>query len=309
MSHGESVSELVVRLLSEARQEQGYTMEEVADRAEIHRTYVGLLERGERQPTVDVAVRIAEALGLRLSSLIQRAEDAASGADATAVEAVEIVTSPERRTVARTLFREAGGKALSALTGLDTEAIAEGIESAYHTMDLIDAQLLEKGSPRLSQLVELANLSSMLGNLLGAGVAQSSGGGYARNRPHTYPDLLSQRATVPHLEVKTALETNKPKGHLPKAGAYLTFRYVLTNSDGPFVRGKETRGKIATIWEVKAGMLTEADFDISNTEGDSGKTAVIKTTAFAAMNLIYYDPQRDPYARPRYPEQARKLPI
>ena len=44
--------------------------------AGIHHTYVGLLERGERKPTIDVADRVARALGKKLSVLIAEAERA-----------------------------------------------------------------------------------------------------------------------------------------------------------------------------------------------------------------------------------------
>ena len=44
--------------------------------AGIHHTYVGLLERGERKPTIDVADRVARALGKKLSALIAEAERA-----------------------------------------------------------------------------------------------------------------------------------------------------------------------------------------------------------------------------------------
>ena len=137
----------------------------------------------------------------------------------------------------------------------------------------------------------------MLGNLLCAGVAAASASSYVRNRPHAFPDLVPQRAGLPDLEVKTALETNRPKGHLPKAGTYLTFRYVLASLDGDYKRGKEARGDTAWVWEVRAGVLAEQDFDLSNTAGDSGKTAVISTEAFLRMSRVYYAPELLPYAR------------
>jgi hypothetical protein len=136
----------------------------------------------------------------------------------------------------------------------------------------------------------------MMGNLLAAGLVEHSGGAYSRNTPHTYPDLLSRRTGFGGIEVKTALERNKPKAHLPKPGIHLTFRYVLCGREGGFVRGKENRGKTAHVWEVKVGKLGVNDYDLSNTEGGSGKTAVIKTVVLRAMTLIYFDPRLLPYA-------------
>jgi hypothetical protein len=57
-------------------------------------------------------------------------------------------------------------------------------------------------------------------------------------------------------------------------------------------------------WMVKTGSISGADFDISNTDGDSGKTAVIKTSVFNAMPLIYFDRDLLPYRQNgdgRYP--------
>jgi transcriptional regulator with XRE-family HTH domain len=52
------------------------TQEELAERAAIHPTYVGLVERGQRNPSLDIAERIAAALGSSLAELIALAETA-----------------------------------------------------------------------------------------------------------------------------------------------------------------------------------------------------------------------------------------
>jgi transcriptional regulator with XRE-family HTH domain len=52
------------------RTEQGYTQEAFADKAEIHRTYIGGIERGERNPTLTMIHRLAEALGVPPSRLL-----------------------------------------------------------------------------------------------------------------------------------------------------------------------------------------------------------------------------------------------
>jgi transcriptional regulator with XRE-family HTH domain len=55
--------------LREARHERGWTLEVLAHEAGLHWTYVGGIERGERNPTLDNLVKLVRALGLRLSSL------------------------------------------------------------------------------------------------------------------------------------------------------------------------------------------------------------------------------------------------
>lgn len=48
--------------LARAREAAGHTQELVADLAELHRTAVGQLERGERIPRADTVVKLAGAL-------------------------------------------------------------------------------------------------------------------------------------------------------------------------------------------------------------------------------------------------------
>ena len=50
------------------------SQEALAEKADIHHTHVGLMERGERNPSLGVAHRVARALGLTLSAMIAQAE-------------------------------------------------------------------------------------------------------------------------------------------------------------------------------------------------------------------------------------------
>ncbi len=52
------------------REEQGHSQESFADVVEIHRTYIGGIERGERNPTLTMIHRIAKALGVKSSELL-----------------------------------------------------------------------------------------------------------------------------------------------------------------------------------------------------------------------------------------------
>ncbi len=180
---------------------------------------------------------------------------------------------------------------------IDWTMIRDGINTAYQLLDIIDSQLVVTESPKLAELVELANLSSILGNLLGSGIATSTKGVYKRNRPHAYPDLIPEKPNVPGLEIKVALETNRPKGHLPKSGYYLTFRYVLGDEHGNHKIGE--RQNTIWIWEARHGYIAESDFSISNTAGDSGKTAVIKAEAFNRMGVVFFDSVYSPYKKHR----------
>jgi transcriptional regulator with XRE-family HTH domain len=45
------------------RVKRSWSQEELADRCDLHRTYIGAIERGERNITVKTLFKIAEALG------------------------------------------------------------------------------------------------------------------------------------------------------------------------------------------------------------------------------------------------------
>lgn len=56
-----------VRRLREA---QGWSQEDYADRAGVHRTYVSDIERGRRNPTITVVEKLAQPLGVSPGSLL-----------------------------------------------------------------------------------------------------------------------------------------------------------------------------------------------------------------------------------------------
>jgi transcriptional regulator with XRE-family HTH domain len=58
------------RNLRRMRKEQGYSQEALAFRAEVHRTEVSLLERGRRDPGVNMTLRLAGALGVDPGELL-----------------------------------------------------------------------------------------------------------------------------------------------------------------------------------------------------------------------------------------------
>jgi transcriptional regulator with XRE-family HTH domain len=47
------------RNIRSLREERGWSQEEYADRSGLHRTYVSAIERGRRNPTIDVVERLA----------------------------------------------------------------------------------------------------------------------------------------------------------------------------------------------------------------------------------------------------------
>ena len=69
-----SLSAAFAEVVREQRAKLGVSQEDLAHDAGLHRTYVGLIERGLRNPTIEVGHALALALGTTLSDLIRRAE-------------------------------------------------------------------------------------------------------------------------------------------------------------------------------------------------------------------------------------------
>lgn len=53
------------------RQQQNLSQNQLADKSGLHRTYIGAVERGERNITIINADKIAQALSVKLSELLE----------------------------------------------------------------------------------------------------------------------------------------------------------------------------------------------------------------------------------------------
>ena len=62
------------RTVRARRAKAGYSQESFADAIGVHRTYMGTLERGDGNPTLDMIARIARGLDLSLSELFTAVE-------------------------------------------------------------------------------------------------------------------------------------------------------------------------------------------------------------------------------------------
>ena len=67
------------RVVRDRRAGLGYSQERFAEAVGLHRTYIGAVERGERNVSLHNLLRIAQALHLRLSVLLAEAEAPLAG--------------------------------------------------------------------------------------------------------------------------------------------------------------------------------------------------------------------------------------
>ena len=73
----------VAKRISAARRSRGLTQEELAAKAEISPTHIGVIERGQKIPNLDTFVAIANALEVSADSLLQDVVDGSCAYTAT----------------------------------------------------------------------------------------------------------------------------------------------------------------------------------------------------------------------------------
>ena len=66
---------LVGSVIAYFRKERGLSQEVLSGLADIGRSHLSAIERGERKPTLETLYRICTALEIRMSTVIQKLED------------------------------------------------------------------------------------------------------------------------------------------------------------------------------------------------------------------------------------------
>ena len=61
----------MARRIAKLRQARGWSQEQLAARAHVHRVYVARLETARQDPRVSVLLKIARALKVRMSDLVE----------------------------------------------------------------------------------------------------------------------------------------------------------------------------------------------------------------------------------------------
>ena len=56
--------------IRQLREGKGISQEQLAAKADLHRTHIGRIERGEKTPNVETVHKIAKALGVEMKDLI-----------------------------------------------------------------------------------------------------------------------------------------------------------------------------------------------------------------------------------------------
>lgn len=67
--------------IRELRSKKGFSQESFADHCGLHRTYMGGIERGERNLTIQTVLTVSKGLGMSMSELLNGIEKQIGGAE------------------------------------------------------------------------------------------------------------------------------------------------------------------------------------------------------------------------------------
>lgn len=66
----QTIRERFGKAIRRRRRELDLTQEELAERADLHRTFISIIERGEANPSLDNIERLAQALEISIADLL-----------------------------------------------------------------------------------------------------------------------------------------------------------------------------------------------------------------------------------------------
>ena len=151
------------------RLKQGMSQEGLAAKAGVHRTYIGMIERAEKNITLLNIAKIARALELSISTLTQ---------EPITVDKINYIFN-------KTKALKVQGKSES--LAIDMKIFEDALNLTNNRMNA-----LEEIAPDLFEILGMRNLSAFVGEMFVRTLEQSANGLLVKN-PHQdgYPDLLS----------------------------------------------------------------------------------------------------------------------
>lgn len=79
MADHEQLHLIVAANIRRCRQNINLSQEALADKCGLHRTYIGAIERGERNITINTLARVADALGVQVVNLLLAQSNSENG--------------------------------------------------------------------------------------------------------------------------------------------------------------------------------------------------------------------------------------
>ena len=273
------------------RKKIGLSQEQVADLANLHRTYIGSVERGERNISALNIEKIAVVLGVESAKLLESKPDHISQttpiADKELQACVPIPVSPE-------LFN----LHCNLPYGLETSHICQAMSEFTDFLGFINGQLRMKAMSRLESFLMPANFSSIVGKFMNMSIPKYCSN-LVKNQYHNgHPDLIPVNAFPGNavqysdqgLEVKGSRHLSGWQGHNPESVWLMVFCFDSNTSSG---KTKNIEPKPFVFRAVYAAKLDEEDWTFSGRSSTSRRTitASVNKNGFNKMksNWIYED--------------------
>ncbi|MBC3898719.1 helix-turn-helix domain-containing protein [Acetobacterium malicum] len=92
----EDIIKILGKRIRSYRIQLGYSQERLAEKSSCHPTYIGQIERGEKNPTIESIEKIAKALGISLSQLFEKIDTENQSDKAIPAQSYELILSKSR---------------------------------------------------------------------------------------------------------------------------------------------------------------------------------------------------------------------
>lgn len=86
------------------RNELGFSQEQLAEYSELHPSYIGQLERGEKTPSIETLYKVTTGLKISLSDFMRGLEDIADKSDTYAYKSYQIIENQTARNQERLYY-------------------------------------------------------------------------------------------------------------------------------------------------------------------------------------------------------------
>lgn len=70
-----TIAEIIGERIKFYRKEKGISQEKLSELAELHPTYIGQLERGEKNPSVESIAKICKGLGIPITQFLEKIDE------------------------------------------------------------------------------------------------------------------------------------------------------------------------------------------------------------------------------------------
>ncbi len=252
-----ALGQLILRL----RKERNISQERIALDAEVDRTRLGEIERGEANPTIDTLIKIASILGQTLASLIEEAEQISSGVIKKPIPTV----NPQY--INRTVLLPRG------LTH-------DQLEQALNKTLVILSQI---GLDPTNGDIQMNIYSGAVSNIVTKAIAETSD--LVQNKDTVHPDhynpTLDRLNPDWGLEMKTTHRIGKGgESHNPGKGWFMIVVYKIIEAQ-------------THIIQVEVAQLEKEDWTIHDRAENSSRTRTAVTLEHATRKLrknsVYLD--------------------